>query len=159
MFPAPTTIPTSTPRSRTSLTWRATAATRAGSVPNGSSPISASPESFRRMRLKAGAIWAESLLADGKAHETADHDVLTRLRGELVAQLLDGLALELGVVQLLLEQHDRLVPGVELALDDLPTYVLRLVRGLLLVDACLCVARLGRHVLTGDVGDGGAGGD
>ena len=48
---APTTIATSTPASCTCVTWRATAATRSGSVPYSRLPISASPESFSRMRL------------------------------------------------------------------------------------------------------------
>src|SRR6202161_344802 len=187
MLPAPTTIATSTPCSCTSATWRATAATRSGSVPNSSVPISASPESFSRMRWKAGAIDARAysvalrrtragaaiqkmeyasscmhciytpaipirnatpdprraidrpLLADGEAHEAANHDVLAGRRGQLVAQLLDGLAVELRVVHLLLEQHDRLQPRVELAGDDFLPHVLGLVRGLLLVDARLRV--------------------
>src|ERR1700722_7234850 len=114
MLPAPTTIATSTPWSRTSVTWRATPATRSGSVPNSSDPISASPESFSRFRLKAGAIdrraypvpkqpESAGVLTDGKAGEAPDRDVLAGCRCELVAQLLDGLAVELGVVHLLLE--------------------------------------------------------
>src|SRR5580704_4338643 len=219
MLPAPTTIATCTPWSRTALTCRATAATRSGSVPNSSSPISASPESFRRMRLKTGATVAESLqfglgriragrrrdrtrgarsiraprpracarprltvgsrehpgrlllpasrghkaqpqglLAYGEADEAAHNYVLAGLGGELVAQLLNGLALELGVVQLLLEQHDRLVPRVELAGDDPLAHVLGLVGRLLLVDAGLGVAPLGGHLLAADVGDGRGGG-
>src|SRR3977135_1906506 len=108
MLPAPTTIATSTPWSRTSVTWRATALTRSGSVPYSSSPIRASPESFSRIRLKAGAIAVQSLypprralLPDSSADEAAYHDVLAGRRRELVAQLLDGLALVLGVVHLL----------------------------------------------------------
>src|ERR1700730_11848358 len=100
MLPAPTTIATSTPWSRTAATCRATAATRFGSVPYSRSPISASPESLSRMRLKAGAIAVESLyrqglLADGEAGEAADHDVLAGRGGQLVTQLLNRLALEL----------------------------------------------------------------
>src|SRR5450759_4221216 len=116
MLPAPTTIATWTPWSRTAVTCWATAATRTGSIPYWSSPIRASPESFRSMRLKAGAIDAKSLypwralLAYCKAGEPADDDVLTGGRRQLVAQLLDGLALELRVVHLLLEQDDRLEP-------------------------------------------------
>src|ERR1700681_150985 len=108
MFPAPTTIATSTPWSRMAVTCRATATTRSGSVPYWSSPISASPDSFRRMRLKAGAIAAESLypvrglLAYGKAGEPADHDVLAGGGRQLVSQLPHGLAVELRVVHDLL---------------------------------------------------------
>src|SRR5439155_26586529 len=104
MFPAPTTIATSTPWSRTAVTCRATAVTRSGSVPYSSSPISASPESFRRMRLKTGAIAAQPtrrhprtppgaigrLLAYREAGKAAYHDVLTGVGGELVTQLLNG---------------------------------------------------------------------
>src|SRR6202167_2198111 len=118
MLPAPTTIATSTPWSRTAVTWRATAATRSGSVPKSRLPIRASPESFRRMRLKAGAIAGQpipsahasdrgrrlaqcprcrGLLAYGEAGEAADDDVLAGRRGQLVAQLLDRLAVELRV--------------------------------------------------------------
>src|SRR6478672_6046676 len=103
MLPAPTTIATSTPWSRIAVTWRATATTRSGSVPYWSSPISASPDSFRRMRLKAGAIGAQSLypapglLTYCKAREAADDDVLTGGGRELVSELLHGLALELRV--------------------------------------------------------------
>src|ERR1019366_4740633 len=171
MLPAPTTIATSTPWSRTAVTWRATAATRSGSVPYSSSPISASPESFRSMRVKAGAIGGslsryravteprEGLLAYGEACEPAYDHILTCGRRELVAQLLDGLALELGIVHLLLEQHDRREPRVELAGDDFLAHVLRLVGRLLLVDARLGVTLLGRDVLTTDVFDGGRGRD
>src|ERR1700693_6232659 len=101
MFPAPTTIATSTPWSRMAVTWRATATTRSGSVPYWRSPISASPDSFRRMRLKAGAIAAHSLhpvrglLAHCKAGEAADDYVLAGVCRELVTQLLHGLAVEL----------------------------------------------------------------
>ena len=55
MLPAPTTIATSTPRSRIAATWRAIRSTSAPSVPNSRSPISASPESFSRMRPKRGS--------------------------------------------------------------------------------------------------------
>src|SRR5258707_15421496 len=95
-----------------SVTCCATAATRSGSVPYSSSPIRASPESFSRMRLKAGAIAAQSLSRHGllaycEAGEAANDDVLTGRRRQLVAQLLDRLAVELRVVHHLLEQHDR----------------------------------------------------
>src|SRR5580700_6063811 len=66
------------------------------------------------------------LLAYGEACKSANHDVLAGLGRELVAQLLDCLAVELGVMHLLLEQHDRLIPGVELALDDALAHVLGL---------------------------------
>src|SRR5271167_3127528 len=120
MLPAPTTIATSTPWSRTAVTCRATATTRSGSVPYSRSPISASPESFNRIRLKAGAIDgraypSDGLLAHGETGEAADDYVLAGRCGQLVAQLLDRLAFELRVVHLLLEQNDRSKPGIELA--------------------------------------------
>src|ERR1019366_1802363 len=156
MLPAPTTIATSTPWSPPAGTWPPPAATRSGAVPYSSSPISASPESFRSMRVKAGAIGGslsryravteprEGLLAYCEACEPAYDHILPWGRRELVAQLLDGLALELGIVHLLLEQHDRREPRVELAGDDFLAHVLRL---------------LGRDVLTTDVFDGGRGRD
>src|ERR1700694_5169772 len=112
MLPAPTTIATCTPWSRTAVTCRATATTRSGSVPYGRSPISASPDSFSRIRLKAGAIAARAyppraLLVYGEADEAANDHILARRRGQLVPELLDGLALELRMVHLLLEQDDR----------------------------------------------------
>src|SRR5450759_1186718 len=164
MFPAPTTMATCTPWSRTAVTWRATATTRPGSVPNSSSPISASPESFRIMRWKAGAIAAESLyrdglLAHGETGEPADHDILAGRGGQLVAQLLNRLALELRVVHLLLEQDDARKPGVQLALDDPLAHVLRLVGRLLLVDPRLCGAELLRHLLARHEPHGRRGGE
>src|SRR6202035_5769820 len=164
MFPAPTTIATSTPWSRMAVTWRATATTRSGSAPYWRSPISASPESFRSMRVKAGAIAAQSLpasglLAYGEAGEAAYHDVLAGGGSQLVTQLLDGLALELRVVHDLLEQHDRAEPRVELAGHDPLAHVLRLVRRLLLVDAGLRIALLVGNVLAADVGNRRGGGD
>src|SRR5919198_1389222 len=49
------TIATSTPRSRTSRISAAIASTVGRSMPYSRSPISASPESFRRMRWKTGS--------------------------------------------------------------------------------------------------------
>src|SRR5450631_1631864 len=152
MLPAPTTIATSTPWSRTAVTCRATATTRSGSVPYWRSPISASPESFKRIRLKAGAIDgraypSDDLLAYREAGEAADDHVLAGGGGEFVAQLLDGLAFELGVVHLLLEQHHRRQPRVELAGDDPLTDVLGLLGRLLLIDARLGLPGIGWNVL------------
>src|ERR1700691_4076988 len=99
------------------------------------------------MRLKAGATPGRAysalcLLAYGEAREPTNHDVLTGRGRQLVAQLLDGLAVELGVVHLLLEQHDRGQPRVELARHDFLANVLGLVGGLLLVDPGLRLALL-----------------
>src|SRR5215208_3957561 len=135
MLPAPCTTATSTPRSCTPLICAAIALTRSGSVPYSRSPMSASPDSLRRMRSNAGgATW---LRPDREAGEAADHDVLPGGAGELGAQLLDRLALVLvGVDVRLLEQDDLLEPLPQL--------------GLLLV--------LG-HVLLGHVADRRRGGD
>src|ERR671925_2363425 len=54
MLPAPTTSATSTPRAATEVICSAIRVTRSGSVPYSSDPISASPESFSRTRLKRG---------------------------------------------------------------------------------------------------------
>src|SRR5918912_2507639 len=91
MLPAPCTTATSTPRSCTPLIWAAIASTRAGSVPYSRSPMSASPDSLRRMRSKAGR-FTGALRPDREAGEAADDDVLARGAGELGAQLLDRLA-------------------------------------------------------------------
>ena len=55
MLPPPTTIPSSTPSDRTSLMSSTIEASVARLMPKASSPISASPESFRRIRLNLGA--------------------------------------------------------------------------------------------------------
>src|SRR5215217_8228190 len=146
MFPAPWTTATSTPRSCTPLICAAIDSTRSGSVPYSRSPISASPDSLRRIRSKAGR-FTGALRPDGEAREAADHDVLAGGPGELGAELLDRLAVVLvGVDVLLLEQHDLLHPLAQLALGDLGADVLRLVGGLLLEDA-----QLGLLVGLGDV--------
>src|SRR5271166_1126990 len=117
------------------------------------------------MRLKAGAIAAQSLsryhglLAYCKAGEAADDHILTSRGRQSVAQLLNGLAVELRVVHRLLEQHDRLKPRVQLAVDDPLAHVLGLVGGLLLVDASLRVSQIGRHVITAEELDGRRGCD
>src|SRR4051812_38069278 len=162
MLPPPTTIATSTPRSHTRCTSAAIAAMRSASAPYSALPISASPESFRRMRLKAGrAPSAEGCalssklslrLADLEASEAPDHDVLTRLRRGGSAELLDALAAVLVLVHvLLLEQDDLLEPLAQLALGDLRADVLGLVGGLLLVDAQLGLLRLVGYLLLGHV--------
>src|SRR3954451_3722420 len=162
MLPPPTTIATSTPRSHTRCTSAAIAAMRSASAPYSALPISASPESFRRMRLKAGrAPSAEGCalssklslrLADLEASEAPDHDVLTRLRRGGRAQVLDRLAAVLVLVHvLLLEQDDLLEPLAQLALGDLGSHVLGLVGCLLLVDAQLGLLGLLGHVPLGHV--------
>src|SRR3954453_14901843 len=110
MLPAPTTTATSTPRCCAAAIWRAIAATRSGSVPKARSPMRASPESFSRTRPKAGAssspaMPACGLSADLEPREVADDDVLARLVGDLLADLLDRAALVLVRVDVrLLEQ-------------------------------------------------------
>src|SRR3954453_10518203 len=118
MLPAPTTIATSTPRSRIAPTWRAMRETSPASVPYSRSPISASPESLRRMRPKRGSgAMARSLFSDAEVGEPCDADVLAGLRGELLAQLLDRLRLVLLRVDVGLVQERYLArPLRELAL-------------------------------------------
>src|SRR5918995_4935959 len=108
MLPAPTTIATSTPRPRTSPTWFAIRSICPGSVPYSRSPISASPESFSRIRLKlAEAAKPPLLLSDLEPGEAGDSDVLARLGGDVVPQVLDRLALVFLLIEVLLvEQHD-----------------------------------------------------
>src|SRR6266550_1201808 len=126
--------------------------------------MSASPESLSRMRLKAAATALRAypgsdLLADCKTGEPSDDDVLAGRRRELVAQLLDGLALELRIVHLLLEHHHRLQPGIELAQDDALAHVLGLVGRFLLIDSGLRVAHILGHVLAADIPQAGRGRD
>src|SRR2546421_2034790 len=122
------------------------AAMRSASAPYSALPMSASPESFSRTRLKAGrapAVEGCALksvlvlrLADLEAREAPDHDVLAGLRRRGGPQLLDRLAAVLVLVHVLLLQQDNLLePFAELALGDLGAHVLGLVGGLLLVDA------------------------
>src|SRR5579871_1652801 len=125
MLPPPTTMATSTPRLSTAATSAAIACTDSGSVPYSRSPISASPESFRRTRRKTGArsgAFAPRCAVsatDGEAGEPPHDDVLSRLGRELGPQLLDRLAAVRVLADMLLAQEDDLVePLVELALDD-----------------------------------------
>src|SRR5947209_13319057 len=143
MLPPPTTIATSTPLACTAATSLAIAATRSGSVPYCSSPISASPESLSSTRPKAGA--AESVttgasVANPEPGKAPDHDVLARLGGQRGAELLDRLATVLFLVDVLLaQQHNVVQPLVELALDDSLPHVLRLVGRLLGGDPLLAL--------------------
>src|SRR4051794_26689236 len=151
MLPAPSTTAIWTPRSCTVLSWSAMDPTVAGSVPYSSGPISASPESLIRTRLKTGSSLTR-LRAHREAGEAADHDVLAGGAGEVRAQLLDRLVLVLVRVDVhLVEQDDVLHPRPELALGDLRADVLGLVGGLLLEDAQLGVLGLLRDVVLGDV--------
>src|SRR5215204_344451 len=157
MLPPPCTTATSTPRSCTPLICAAIALTVSGSVPYSRSPMSASPESFRRMRSKAGA---KGLRPHLEAGEAADDDVLAGLTGQLGPDLLDRLAVVLvGVDVGLVEQDDVLHPGLELALGDLRAHVLGLVGGLALEHAQLRLPVRIRDLLLGDVAGERAGGD
>src|SRR3954451_12711270 len=153
MLPPPTTTATSTPSACTRSTCLAMALMRSGSAPYSRSPISASPESFRRMRSNADDAL---LLAELVPSEPADHDVLTRLRCRGRAQVLDRLTAVLVLVHVLLVQkHDLLQPLAQPALGDLRPHVLGLVGGLLLEDPQLAPALLLRHVLLRHVQRGG----
>src|SRR3954454_17131361 len=153
MLPPPTTTATSTPSAWTRSTCSAIALMRSGSAPYSRSPMSASPESFRRMRSNA----AEALLlADLVAREATDHDVLACLRRRGRPHVLDRLAAVLVLVHVLLvQQHDLLQPLAQAALGDLRPHVLRLVGGLLLEDPQLALALLLRYVLLRHVQRGG----
>src|SRR3954451_20843150 len=97
MLPAPRTTATSTPWSRMRAIWPAIAFSVCGSVPKSRSPMSASPESLSRTRLKA-AISGPFLGADREAREALDDHVLAGLGRQLGAQLLDRLAAVLVLV-------------------------------------------------------------
>src|SRR4051794_26652600 len=111
-----------------------------GSVPKSSGPIRASPESFSRTRENSGA--------NLEAREALDDDVLAGLGRQLGAQLVDGLAAVLVLVDVaLLEQHDLLEPLVDLAGRGLLARVLGDVRHLAGGDAQLLGARVVGNVL------------
>src|SRR6266508_1437708 len=120
MLPAPTTTATSTPWARTSPSWVAIRSIWAGSVPYSRSPISASPESFSRIRLKRGFADIGLILADLEAGEARDPHVLAGLRRHLGDQVADRLPLVALLVEVLLVEQDQLRgPLLQLALDDL----------------------------------------
>src|SRR3954452_25283078 len=157
MLPAPRTTATSTPESLTALTCRAIACTRSRSVPYSREPIRASPESLSRIRLNArpsgGAAGSSltSLRAHREAGEALDDDVLAQLAGQLGADLLDGLALELVRIDVrLVEQGDFFEPLAQLALGDPAADLLGLVGGLLLEHPRLGVLGVGGDFVLGD---------
>src|SRR4051794_32048424 len=170
MLPAPTTTQTSTPRAWTRAIWRATAWIRSGSAPYSWLPSSASPDSLISTRWNAGAAPADASagagttvgsgsVANGEPREAADHNVLARSGGERGADLLDRAPFVLLTVDVrLLEQHDLLEPGVDLALDDVRADVVRLVGELLLGDARLALDLFRRNAALVDC-DGGRSGD
>src|SRR4051812_30759033 len=149
MLPAPRTIATSTSSSCSRLIWSAMRPSVSGSVPNSSGPVRASPESFSRIRLKAGNLSG----ADREPGEAPDDHVLAGLGRQLGAELFDRLALVLLRVDVLLAQQDDLVePLADLALGGLLALGLghaagQLRRG----DAGLLGALLGGNLLLGDV--------
>src|SRR5215217_5977846 len=161
-FPPPTTIATSTPRLATAWRALAIAAMRPGSAPYSRSPMSASPDSFRRTRRNAGCPFCDSvlLLPDLEADEAPDDDVLARCGGDLGPELLDRPGLVLLLVHVLLvEQHDLLEPLAHAALGDPLLHILGLAVGgrLLPEDPHLALAVLVRDVLLGHVQRGGRG--
>src|SRR5215207_123893 len=169
MLPAPTTTQISTPRACTCAIWRAIAWIRSGSAPYSWLPSSASPDSLIRTRWNAGAAPAacavgagaaagSGSVANGEPREAADHDVLARLGGERGTDLLDRAAFVLLAVDVrLLEQHDLLEPGVDLALDDVRADVVRLVGELLLGDARLALDLVRRNAVLVDRNRRGSG--
>src|SRR5918994_676425 len=140
MFPAPTTIAISTPRSWSSAISSAICSTSCRSSPCSLSPIRASPDSFSRMRRKAG------LLPSCSACKGVTL-VLEDLELMLLERLRDGLA---GVVDPFLVGQDGLAEEAlrEHPLDDLPAVLLG--AGLHLRQL-LEDLELGRKVLLGDL--------
>src|SRR3712207_1924542 len=110
MFPAPTTIAISTPCPWSSATSAAMRSTSWRSRPYSLSPISASPESFRRTRRNAGR--PSRSACNGVAC------VLEHLELVLLERLVDGLP---GVVDPLLVREDGLAEEAlrQHPLDDL----------------------------------------
>src|SRR5919109_237049 len=126
MLPAPTTSATSTPRAATEVICSAIRVTRSGSVPYSSDPISASPESFSRTRLKRGdAIGWRSYGLQRAFTPRACAPKARPVRPRLVLPHLE--AREAGDANmLLLQQGDVPVPFRELPVDDLSNHVVRL---------------------------------
>src|SRR5436309_1058509 len=150
MLPAPSTMASSVPLARTAAICSAMALSRSGSVPKSSEPMRASPDSFSRTRLKAGAK-LRGLDADLEAREALDDDVLAGLGRQLGAQLLDGLAAVLVLVDVLLAQEDDLVePLAELALRRALARLLGHVLHLAHRDPQLLAAALLGDLLLGD---------
>src|SRR5581483_9616600 len=83
MLPPPMTMPISTPRRDTCATSATMFSIVCRLMPNGSSPISASPDSFSRIRLYLGVTAAASMRSAGLRHHFG---------GEIGALLLDPLA-------------------------------------------------------------------
>src|SRR3954453_5716404 len=105
----------------------------------------ASPDSFSRILENFG------LLANLEPGEALDDDVLAGLGRQLGAQLLDGLAVVLVGVDVLLAQEDDLVePLAELALRGALAGLLGPVLPLAGRDAQLLVARVVGDLLLGD---------
>src|SRR5215468_7897036 len=138
MLPPPSTTAVSTPRSWTSRISSASRATKSGAMPNFCSPISASPESFRRMRRYAGDVIEPGLCRRLRPHanwtraasggflgapaqtfaelEADEAQVQRPLAGALGDDLSDGL---LGVLdEGLLDQHGLLVELLDFSVGD-----------------------------------------
>src|SRR6478735_3564333 len=119
MLPAPTTIATSTPRSRTAATCLAIRSTSAPSVPRQRASALCARSAARENRSLR-----RSLFADAEVGEAGDLDVLAGFRRHLLAQLLDRLrAVFVDVDVGLVEQRHFGCPLVELALDDFLDHV------------------------------------
>src|SRR3954453_19679187 len=150
MLPAPRTIATSVPSSRSRLIWSAMRPRVSGSVPKSSGPIRASPDSFSRTR--------EYSAANLEPGEALDDDVLAGLGRQLGAQLLDGLAAVLVLVAVRrVEEPPLLEPLLELALGGALARVLGDVGHLAGGDAQLLVAVLLGDLVLGDVERAGRG--
>src|SRR5215207_512683 len=164
MLPAPTTIAISTPRDCTSTSSSAVDSTVARSMPYCLGPISASPDSFRRIRPNAGAASGAATAPSGSgsvirsAREREPFE-LEHLGARLGQRLSDRLT---GVVDPgLLRQH----PGgeealVQHAVDDLLARLLGLGVDLVRVRVDLALCRddvlrdvLAAHPLRGGRGD------
>src|SRR5262245_37529882 len=145
MLPPPRTMPTSTPRSRSSRISCATPPMTFSSIPWPASPARISPLSLRRMRRNFGA--TPSLRAEAVAGEPPHHEILSGLGRGFLEQVADGLLVVANVG--LLEQADLREELVELAAHDLVDDRSRLALVLELrdIDGALALHPLRRHVL------------
>src|ERR1041384_1672964 len=123
-------------------------------MPKDFSPMSASPLTFRRMRLYFRALpvtGSGAVFAKVEAPESPDCDLLARLCGEFENEVFDRPS---GILdERLFKETDFLIKLLKLAVRDPPDHLLGLllVPGLGAVDLELSVDGLLRNVLAGDV--------
>src|SRR5688572_2054237 len=142
MLPPPITTPISAPSLCSDWISSVNRSTTLGEMPKPCSPARASPLSFSTTRRYFSVSGSRTpLLAELKAGEAADDDVLASLRGRFLDQLLDRLLAVLRAHEHLIQQRVVLIEAAQLTLHDLVVHVRRLAFGayLLQVDGTLAL--------------------